>query len=72
MDGHRLRNMTQAARWIAKRGRLRVSVDRAGEIIWTLTSPDVGRLLCETRGWSDDDYASWLEDSLVRLLLPDG
>jgi AcrR family transcriptional regulator len=71
MDGHRLRNMTQVARWMAKRGRLRVSATRAGEIIWALTSPDVGRMLCESRGWSEAAYASWLEDSLVRLLLPD-
>jgi AcrR family transcriptional regulator len=71
MDGYRLRNMQQAADWIAARGPLRVNPERAGEIIWTLASPDVARMLCEGRGWSQDEYAAWLEDMLVRSLLPD-
>lgn len=71
MEGYRLRNMTQAAEWIAARGALRVDVGRAGEIIWILASPDVARMLCEGRGWSDEQYSEWLEDTLVRTLLPD-
>ena len=71
MERHRFRNMHQAAEWIAVRGDLRVDVERAGEIIWTLASPDVARLLCEGRGWSQQQYAQWLEDTLVRSLVPD-
>ena len=71
MDGYRLRNMRQAASWFAERGPLRVDVDRAGEMIWTLASPDVGRMLCDGLGWSEQQYAEWLEDMLVRSLLPD-
>jgi AcrR family transcriptional regulator len=71
MDGHRLRNMREAARWIAARGALRVDVERAGEIIWALASPDVARMLCDGRNWTLDQYAEWLEDALVRILLPD-
>ena len=71
MDGYRLRNMRQLAAWIAAHGPLRVDVDRAGEIIWTLASPDVARMLCEGRGWTQDEYAEWLEDVLIRTLLPD-
>ena len=70
MDAYRLRNMRQAAEWIAARGPLRVSVERAGEIIWTLASPDVSRMFCDDRGWSQDEYAQWLEDTLVGVLLP--
>jgi AcrR family transcriptional regulator len=70
MDGYRLRNMRQAAQWIAARGPLRVDVERAGEIIWTLASPDVSRMLCDDRGWTQDEYADWLEDTLVSTLLP--
>ncbi len=70
MDGYRLRNMRQAAGWIAARGGLRVDVDRAAEIIWTLASPDVARMLCDGRGWTEDQYAEWLEDTLVATLLP--
>ena len=71
MEDYRLRNMRQAAEWLAARGKLRVPVERAAEIIWTLASPDVARLLCEGRGWDNDDYADWLEDTLTRSLLPD-
>lgn len=70
MDGYRLRNMTQVAAWLAARGPLRGGVQRAGEVIWTLASPDVGRLLCDVRGWTEAQFAEWLEDSLVRTLLP--
>jgi AcrR family transcriptional regulator len=70
MDAYRLRNMRQAAEWIAARGPLRMNVERAGEIIWTLASPDVSRMLCDDRGWSQNEYAEWLEDTLVSVLLP--
>jgi AcrR family transcriptional regulator len=69
MEGYRARNMTAAAGWLAANGPLRVDVERAGEIIWALASPDVARLLCEGRGWSTDQYADWLEDTLARSLL---
>ena len=71
MDGYRLRNMRQAAEWFAARGPLRVDVERAGEIIWALASPDVGRMLCDALGWTEQEHAEWLEDMLVRSLLPD-
>lgn len=69
MDGYRLRNMQQLVGWIAEHGSLRVDADRAAQILWALGSPDVGRMFCELQGWTDDDYADWLEDTLVRTLL---
>jgi AcrR family transcriptional regulator len=71
MDRFRMRNMQTYARWIAARGPLRVSTRRAGEIIWTLASPDVGRMLCDELGWTQKQHASWLSDTLARTLLPD-
>jgi hypothetical protein len=71
MEGYRARNMTQAASWLAANGPLRIGVEEAGEIIWAIASPDVARLLCDGRGWTTDRYAEWLEDTLVRSLLPD-
>jgi AcrR family transcriptional regulator len=71
MEGHRARNMGQVAQWLAGHGQLRVSVERAGDIITALASPDIARILCEARGWTSDEYADWLEDTLVRTLLPD-
>jgi AcrR family transcriptional regulator len=71
MDGHRFDNMRRVAGWLAERGPLRVDVDRAAETIFALASPDVARMLCDGRGWSTEQYAEWLEDALVRTLLPD-
>jgi AcrR family transcriptional regulator len=71
MDRFRLQNMQVYAKWFAARGPLRVSTRRAGEIIWTLTSPDVARMLCDELGWSQARHASWLADSLIRTLLRD-
>ena len=71
MDTYRLANMRQVATWVAAHGLLRVDVERAGEMIWAIVSPDVARMLCDARGWTQQQYAEWLEDTLVRVLLPD-
>jgi AcrR family transcriptional regulator len=71
MDRHRLDNMQMYAKWISARGSLRVSVRRAGEAIWTLASPDVGRMLCDELGYTQAQHARWLADTLIRALLPD-
>lgn len=41
----------------------------AAETVWTMSSPEVYRLLTVDRGWSGDAYQTWLGDSLIRLLL---
>ena len=71
MDGHRLANMRRAADWLAAGGPLRIDMDRAAETIWSLASPDVARMLCDGRAWTERQYADWLEDALVRILLPE-
>ena len=71
MDRYRLANMQTYAKWIAARGQLRVPTKRAGEIMWALASPDVGRMLCDELGWSQQQHAQWLADTLARTLLPD-
>jgi AcrR family transcriptional regulator len=72
MDRFRMQNMQTYAKWIAARGPLRVTTKRAGEIIWTLASPDVARMLCDELGWTQAQHARWLSDTLTRTLLPDG
>ena len=72
MDRFRMINMQTYAKWIAARGPLRVTTKRAGEIIWTLASPDVGRMLCDELGWTQAQHARWLADTLIRTLLTDG
>jgi AcrR family transcriptional regulator len=71
MERVRMKNMQTYARWFAARGPLRVSTQRAGEIIWTLASPDVARMLCDELGWTQPQHARWLADTLTRTLLPE-
>lgn len=65
--------MTMIATWVAANGKLRdgLSVGNAGDIIWTLTSPEVHRLLRDHCGWDIGKYQVWLRDSLERNLLND-
>ena len=71
MNRFRLDNMQTYAKWIAARGPLRVTTQRAGEIIWALASLDVARMLCDEIGWTQSQHARWLSDTLIRTLLPD-
>jgi AcrR family transcriptional regulator len=71
MDRFRMKNMQTYAKWIAARGPLRVGTRRAGEIIWALASPEVGRMFCDELGWTESQHARWLSDTLTRTLLPD-
>jgi AcrR family transcriptional regulator len=71
MDRYRMQNMQTYAKWLAANGPLRVTTRRAGEIIWALASPDVGRMFCEELGWTQAQHARWLADTLIRSLLPD-
>ena len=41
----------------------------ATETIWALTSAEVFNLLVTDRGWSSEEYESWLSETLTRLLL---
>jgi AcrR family transcriptional regulator len=70
--GQRRAAMTQVVRWVAARGDLRagLTVDDAGAIVWTLTSPDVHRMLRDDCGWTSARYTAWLHDTLVDSLLP--
>ena len=39
-------------------------------IVWTLTSPEVHRMLRDDCGWPPERYEQWLRDTLVDGLLP--
>ena len=68
----RFKNMTFFARSLFAHGPLRQGLEQgqAAEIVWTLSSPEVFRLLTQDRGWSRVQYIAWLGETLVRLLLP--
>lgn len=68
----RLQNMTMVAQHLAANGSLRDGLDKhaAGEIIWALTNQDLYLLFTRDLGWTNEKYASWLSETLTRLLLP--
>jgi AcrR family transcriptional regulator len=68
----RLENMTSFVRQVATHGGLRegMEVSSAAELVWTITSPEVFLLLTRDRNYSTEQYAAWLQATLVRLLLP--
>ncbi len=57
--------------WIAANGPLRegLSVRRAAQVVWTLTSPEVHLLMRDTGGWSQAAYCSWLEQTIADSIL---
>jgi AcrR family transcriptional regulator len=72
MQENRFSKLRTFIEWLAANGPLRrdVDVDGAATIAWTLTSPEVNRLLRDVRGWSAERYQEWLSATLVRVLLP--
>ena len=69
---HRFGNMRQLVSWLVANGSLRdgLTEEEAAGIVWTMTSPEVHRLLRVSRGWTPERYSTWLRDSLTRILLP--
>ena len=68
----RLRNMEILVQHLSEHSSLREGVTdvQAAETVWTLTSPEVFRLLTVDCAWSREQYIQWLTDALIRLLLP--
>jgi AcrR family transcriptional regulator len=50
-------------------GALKVDVNRATDILWTINHPAVYHLLVVERGWTTNDYQRWLEETLTQQLL---
>jgi AcrR family transcriptional regulator len=71
-DDQRLARMTHNAGNLARAGHLRddLTVERAGEILWTYSSPQLYELLVVMRGWSLDEYGAFVADAMIAALLP--
>ena len=69
IEGYRFQFMRTVVEWLGAITTLRTSVERAAQIVWALASPDVGRMLCDVQGWTSDEYAAWLEETLAETLL---
>ena len=69
VEAHRFAYMHTIVQRLASRAKLRVSLNRAAQVVWTLASPDVGRMLCDVQGWTTAEYAAWLGETLATTLL---
>lgn len=72
IDAARLSRMTRNARNLAAAGHLRdeVTVEQAGEVMWTYSSPELYELLVVKRGWSAERYGAFIAEAMIAALLP--
>jgi hypothetical protein len=72
MDRQRLERMTRNARKLADAGHLRrgLTVEHAGEIMWTYSSPQLYELLVIIRGWPLQRFTTFITDAMIAALLP--
>lgn len=68
----RFQNMLKFVSWVTANGRLRggMSEEAAAAIVWSVTSPEMHRLLRVDRAWTVERYTEWLADTLTLTLLP--
>jgi AcrR family transcriptional regulator len=71
MEDFRLAGMGRFAQLLADRGALRpdLSVEHARDILWTLASHATYDQLVTQRGWSPEQYQTWLAETLSQTLL---
>jgi AcrR family transcriptional regulator len=72
MHRTRLANLTQFVSWVSANGPLRegLSVEEAAATVWTITGPDVHRLVVDELFWDHERYATWIHRTLEDTLLP--
>jgi TetR/AcrR family transcriptional regulator, regulator of autoinduction and epiphytic fitness len=68
-----LRGMILAASGFQQQGVLRpgLTVTRAADILWLYVGPWSYRVLVTERGWTPDEYQTWLTDTLYTQLMND-
>jgi hypothetical protein len=72
MHRERLANLRTFVRWVRANGPLRPGLDEdeAAATVWTVTGPDVHRLLVDDLGWDHNRYRAWVHATLEAALLP--
>jgi AcrR family transcriptional regulator len=70
LEAQRLVRMTHNAEALAGHLRAGVSVDEAGVILWTYSSPELYELLVVKQSWSLEAYGKFVADGLIGHLLP--
>jgi AcrR family transcriptional regulator len=72
LESQRLRGMARFAQHLAETGALReeVTVEEARDVLWTINSHALHRMLVIERGWTPERYRDWLADMLAYALIP--
>lgn len=72
MQDQRLERMTHNAHNLADAGHLRddVTVEHAGQVMWTYTSPELYELLVLRQRWPLQRFGAFISDALISALLP--
>jgi AcrR family transcriptional regulator len=71
LEAERLDGMARFAQHLAEAEALRdgVTVEEARDVLWTINSHAVYRMLVVDRGWSSERYRKWLAATLAHALL---
>jgi AcrR family transcriptional regulator len=69
---HRLERMKHNARFLAERGFLKegVSLSKATDVLWTVSSPELYELLVLERRWTSAQFATFVAETMAAALLP--
>jgi len=72
LEAQRLTGMRRIAEQLKNGGGIRqeLSVEEAGDILWTVNSLAVYNLLVLQRAWSPERYRDWIASTNTRALLP--
>jgi AcrR family transcriptional regulator len=72
IEASRLTRMTRNARTLVASGYLRagITAEKAGEILWTYSSPELYELLVVNRRWPPQEYGAFIADAMIAALLP--
>jgi AcrR family transcriptional regulator len=72
IEAARLSRMTRNAQNLAAAGHLRhdITVEQAGEVMWTYSSPELYELLVVKRGWPAERYSAFIAEAMIAALLP--
>jgi AcrR family transcriptional regulator len=66
--------MRVLAGWLSQTGPFRdgMTVDRAADALWVLTSPEVHRLFRKHCGWTPEEFAEWLTAAMLDSVAGNG
>jgi AcrR family transcriptional regulator len=62
-------NQRKVVEALDAKGALRLDVEKATDILWTLNHPDVWHLLVTERGWTPEEYENWFGAAACAELL---